>query len=97
MANKMGKVPQLGGKPSMQAMAGAMGGNSRPMRSAGKPAKSIAGVPAGKASTQAAKKPTGKALPSFKKGTVKGITKKAVTNVKSGPSKGRIKATDMGI
>lgn len=96
MAQKaMGKVPSLGGKPSMQAMAGAMSSGSQPIRSPGKPGKSIVGTPASKGSTQTAKKPKGKAPPSLKKGNIKGITKKAVANVKGGT--GRIKSTDMGI
>lgn len=82
MANKMGKVPSLGGKPAMQAMAGAMGGPSRPMRSPGKPADSIKGAPAGKASTQKAKQPRGKGKPTFKAGSIKGIKKGAVANLK---------------
>lgn len=82
MATKMGKVPSLGGGPAIQAMANAMGGNSKPMRGAGKPAMSIKGTPTGKASVQTAKKPKGKAIPSFKKGNIKGIAKKAVANLK---------------
>ncbi len=85
----MGKVPSLGGSPSAQAMANAMGGTSRPMRTAGKPAMSIKGIPAGLSSTQAAKKPKGKAPPSFIKGNVKGIKKSAVANVKGGSSSKR--------
>lgn len=85
MAQKaMGKVPSLGGKPSMQAMMGATGGMSQPQRSPGKPGKTIKGAPASKGSTQTAKQPKGKAPPSFKKGTIKGLKKKAVANVKGG-------------
>lgn len=80
----MGKAPSLGGPPAMQAMAGAMGGDSRPMRSPGKPAKSIKGLPPGKASTQRAKQPKGKTPPSFRKGNIKGIKKSAAANVKGG-------------
>lgn len=82
MATTMGKVPSLGGKPAQQAMAGAMGGNSRPMRSPGKPARSLRGKPAGKASTQSAKQPKGKGMPTFKQGNIKGIKKGAVANLK---------------
>lgn len=84
MATKMGKVPALGGKPSMQAMMGATGGISQPQRSPGKPGKAIKGLPASKGSTQTAKQPKGKSPPSLKKGNIKGITKKAVANVKGG-------------
>lgn len=77
----MGKVPSLGGKPAMQAMANAVAGSSKPMRSPGKPAN-LSGMPAGKASTQMAKQPKGKAMPSFKKGNVKGIKKGSVANLK---------------
>lgn len=82
MANKMGKVPSLGGKPAMQAMASATSSKSQPMRTPGKPGKSIAGKPAGKGTTQTAMKPKGKGKPSFKKGTIKGINRKAVANLK---------------
>ena len=82
MATKMGKVPSLGGKPAMQAMNGAMGGDSRPMRSAGKPSKSLTGMPAGKASTQKAKQPKGKAKPTLKQGNIRGIKRGAVANLK---------------
>jgi len=78
----MGKVPSLGGRPAMQAMANAVAGPSKPMRSPGKPAN-LSGTPAGKASTQAAKKPKGKGMPSLKKGNIKGIKRGAVANLKS--------------
>lgn len=76
----MGKVPSLGGKPAMQAMANAVAGPSQPMRSPGKPAN-LMGKPATRATTQMAKKPTGKGKPSFKGGNIKGIKKAAVTNL----------------
>lgn len=91
----MGRVPSLGGKPSTQAMKSALGEASQPLRSKGKPAN-LKGIPATKATTQAAKKPKGKAPPSFKKGNIKGIKKGVVANVKGGTT-GKIKATDMGI
>lgn len=82
MPNKMGRVPSLGGKPSMQAMMGAEGSmRNQPLRSPGKPAKSLKGKPATRGTTQTAKKPRGKGVPSFKQGTVKGIKRKAVANL----------------
>ncbi len=80
----MGKVPSLSGKPAMQAMAGSVSSNSRPMRSPGKPGDSIKGTPPGKASTQTAKKPKGKAKPTLKMGNIPGKKFKAgsVANLK---------------
>ncbi len=77
----MGKVPSLGGKPAMQAMGNAVGGPSRPMRTPGKPAN-LFGVPPGKASTQTAKKPKGKAIPTLKKGNIPGVKRKSVADLK---------------
>ncbi len=78
----MGRVPQLGGSPAMQAMKNAVAGPSQPMRSPGKPAN-LMGVPPTKATTQTAMKPKGKGKPMLKKGNVKGIKKSAVSNLKS--------------
>lgn len=80
MTNKMAKVPSLGGKPAMQAMAAATSSKSQPMRSPGKPP--LSGKPAGTGTTQKAKQPKGKGKPNFKQGTVKGIKRKAVSNIK---------------
>lgn len=79
----MGKVPSLGGKPSAQAMQGAMTGKSMPMRSAGKPA-GLSGKPASVPANKKTKQPRGKATPSLKKGNIKGIKRGAVANMDMG-------------
>lgn len=83
MATKMGKVPSLGGKPAMQAMANAVGGPSKPARSPGTPA-GIKTINVAKGSTQKAKQPKGKAIPTLKKGNIPGKKFKAgsVANLK---------------
>jgi len=85
----MGKVPSFGGSPSTQAMTGAMTGKAMPMRSPGKPAKTIVGKPSSVAIGKSAKQPKGKAPPSLKRGNIKGIKKGSVANVKGG-SQGRM-------
>lgn len=78
---KMGKVPSLGGKPSMQAMVGATSGKTMPMRSPGKPA-GLPGKPGSVPANKATKQPKGKGKVAFKQGNIKGIKRKAVANLK---------------
>lgn len=80
--NKMGKVPSLTGGPAKQALKGGLMAKGMPIMPKGKVAKSIKGTPP--SISMGSKQPKGKAPPSLKKGTVKGITRKAVANIKGG-------------
>jgi hypothetical protein len=76
----MAAVASLGGGPAMQANKAAKSGPAMPKRSPGKPGKSIKGSPPSVG--MRGPKPKGKSKPSLKKGTVKGISRKGVVNVK---------------
>lgn len=85
--HRMGRVPALTGKPTTQATKNAMGtgGKSMPVRSRGKPGKSLTGSPMSVSDGTETRQPKGKAPSSLKQGNYDlKLKTKAVANVRGG-------------